>query len=175
MRLGICALICKHTHLDLCGCVLFPGSSKVHAEFEVRHDWQGCPSSHLIRLRLESCLSGDAGSLDLQDSPAPVTSSVQAVLDRILAWQDLTCLLNLKRLSFRMLGCDFSPCCSPFVFVEEDMNGDAYDVAPRRQIREPGLNGALFRQRRGQGASHSLPIRWVFGCSKSDKLAHSNK
>ncbi len=28
----------KKTHLDLCGCVLFPGSSNVHAEFDVRHD-----------------------------------------------------------------------------------------------------------------------------------------
>ena len=40
------------TYFDLCGCVLFPGSSNVHAEFDVRHDWHGCPSSHLIRRRL---------------------------------------------------------------------------------------------------------------------------
>jgi hypothetical protein len=36
---------------DLWGCVRFPGSSKVHGEFAVKHAWQGCPSSHLIRLR----------------------------------------------------------------------------------------------------------------------------
>ena len=40
------------THLDLCGCVRLPGSSKVQAEFDVRHDWHGWPSSHLIRRRL---------------------------------------------------------------------------------------------------------------------------
>ena len=40
------------TYFDLCGCVLFPGSSNVHAEYDVRHDWHGCPSSHLIRRRL---------------------------------------------------------------------------------------------------------------------------
>ena len=43
----------ERTHFDLCGWVLFPGSSKVHAELELRHDWQGWPSSHLMRRRLE--------------------------------------------------------------------------------------------------------------------------
>lgn len=41
-----------NTYLDLCGWDLFPGSSNVHGEFEVRHDWQGWPSSHFILLRL---------------------------------------------------------------------------------------------------------------------------
>ena len=42
------------TYFDLCGWVLFPGSSKVHAELDVRHDWHGWPSSHLILRRLHS-------------------------------------------------------------------------------------------------------------------------
>ena len=40
------------TYFDLCGWVLFPGSSNVHAELDVKHDWHGCPSSHFILLRL---------------------------------------------------------------------------------------------------------------------------
>ena len=44
----------RDTYLDLWGCVRLPGSSKVHAELEVRHDWHGWPSSHLIRRRLGS-------------------------------------------------------------------------------------------------------------------------
>jgi len=39
------------THFDLCGCVRLPGSSNVHDELDVRHDWHGCPSSHLILRR----------------------------------------------------------------------------------------------------------------------------
>ena len=48
---GVCEMKLE-THLDLCGCVRFPGSSKVHAELDVRQDWQGWPSSHLMRRRL---------------------------------------------------------------------------------------------------------------------------
>lgn len=45
------------TYFDLWGCVRFPGSSKVHGEFAVKQAWQGCPSSHLILLRLHAVIS----------------------------------------------------------------------------------------------------------------------
>lgn len=34
----ICDSLKSKTHFDLCGCVLFPGSSNVQGEFAVKHD-----------------------------------------------------------------------------------------------------------------------------------------
>lgn len=65
------------THFDLCGWVLFPGSSNVHGEFDVRHDWQGWPSSHLILRRLSPSVSPDAAFPHCAAfcSPTPITRS----------------------------------------------------------------------------------------------------
>lgn len=43
----------RHTYLDLCGWLRFPGSSKVQGDVADIHAWQGWPSSHFMRRRLD--------------------------------------------------------------------------------------------------------------------------
>lgn len=101
------------THFDLCGWVLFPGSSNVHAEFDVRHDWHGCPSSHLIRRRLcpaPSTISARSRPTGRVCSPTtvarPAARQVPSASFRMFGgeeWRDetLTHLLSLNRRSLR--------------------------------------------------------------------------
>lgn len=93
------------THFDLCGCVLFPGSSNVQAEFADRHAWQGCPSSHLILRRLfDQELVGNRVTKALEAALTDIghTPCTNRYKYRCGHRKLVTNLLSLKRLSLRI-------------------------------------------------------------------------
>lgn len=91
------------TYFDLWGCVRFPGSSKVHGEFAVRQAWQGCPSSHLILLRLHAGHSQHGGVRMCSEMLTGSDHTPWGRVSESRRWRAvLTHLLSLNLRSLRM-------------------------------------------------------------------------